>query len=312
MSKIFVIEGDEYDCAFFDKRSKFIHYSPKTLIINNIEFDHADIFKDLNAIIMQFHYLLKIVPSNGTVIYNEKDVNINRLLSMGYLSQLEKFDINCNKNHPHYNLIQILKEALPLYGTHNLSNALAASLAAINIGIEVKIIEKALSTFSGVARRLEYKGCHRGISIYDDFAHHPTAIKNTIDALHLLIFNQQEKDRQNKNNITLNKPKRKIKDLASIIAVVDLGSNTLKMGINNKALIKALQKVSKLYLYADLNKITWDINKLFQDINKTGKVYSDLLDLLNDLELQLQENDYVLIMSNGKLATIADRLIEKL
>ena len=298
--KFFVIEGDEYDCAFFDKRSKFIHYNPKTLIINNIEFDHADIFQDLNAIIAQFNHLLRIVPSNGTVIYNEKDLNINKLLSMGCWSKLEAFNINCEKNHPNYNLVQILKEILPLYGTHNLSNALAASLAAINVGVDLKNIEKALTSFKGVARRLEYKGCHRGVSVYDDFAHHPTAIKETIDALNMLIskkYKQQSTDKKNK---------------PSIIAIVDLGSNTLKMGVNNKNLIKALQKVSKLYLYVDLNKVAWDVNNFFQEINKPGKVCCNVLDLLNTLEQELQEHDHVLIMSNGGLATVGNQLTERL
>lgn len=306
--KFFVIEGDEYDCAFFDKRSKFIHYNPKTLIINNIEFDHADIFQNLNAIIAQFHHLLRIVPSNGTVIYNEKDLNINKLLSMGCWSKLQAFNIDCEKHHPNYNLVQILKAILPLYGMHNLSNALAASLAAINIGVDLKNIEKALTSFRGVARRLEYKGCHRGVSVYDDFAHHPTAIKETIDALNMLIANKH--NQQSTDNKIINKVKQKIQN--SIIAIVDLGSNTLKMGVNNQHLIKALGKASKLYLYVDLNKVSWDVNKFFQEINKPGKVCGSVVDLLNTLESELQEHDHVLIMSNGGLATVGDQLTERL
>lgn len=316
--KFFVIEGDEYDCAFFDKRSKFMHYKPNTLIINNIEYDHADIFKDLNAIITQFHHLIKIVPSNGTIIYNRHDANIKKLLSMGCWSNLQSFNMNYQKNnypHPYptnnystkhnliANLISMLKEILPLYGNHNLHNALAASLAAINIGVNIKDIKKSLSSFPGVARRLEYKGCCHGISIYDDFAHHPTAIKETINGLSLLINKQHQQD-SNDNNFK--------KNIHSIVAVVDLGSNTLKMGVNNKDLIKSLQKVSKLYLYANSNKINWNIAQLFKDINKPGKIYNNITTLLSDLPLQLQPKDYVLIMSNGKLATLGDKLIDKI
>lgn len=292
--KFFVIEGDEYDCAFFDKRSKFIHYRPKTLIINNIEFDHADIFSDLHAIILQFHHLMRLVPSSGNIIVNQDDNNIKQLLEMGCWSKLLEFSVtnNSKKHHSIYdNLINQLKNNLQLPGEHNLSNALAACIAAISIGIKQEVAINAIKNFSGVVRRLEYKGCYRGVNIYDDFAHHPTAIRATIKALDEFVKNNKK---------------------SSIVAVVDLGSNTLKMGVNNKDLMTAVNHVDQLYLYVDLNKITWDAKALFNEINKPGKICSDINDLISTLNHQLQFGDNVLFMSNGSLATACNKLIEVL
>ncbi len=299
--KFFVIEGDEYDCAFFDKRSKFIHYRPKTLIINNIEFDHADIFPNLNAIILQFHHLMRLVPSSGLVVFNQHDKNIKELLQMGCWSRLEGFSVkhhsntNLENNKISDNLSDRLSDKLKLPGEHNLSNAIAACIAAINVGVTEDIAVNAITNFMGVVRRLEHKGCYRGINIYDDFAHHPTAIQATIKALSTVI-------KTNKNN---NKK-------FPIIAVVDLGSNTLKMGVNNKDLINAVKHVDQLYLYADLNKIKWDVQDVFKEINKPGKICSDLQDLINSLKKTLQSDDNVLFMSNGSLATACDKLIDAL
>ncbi len=295
----FVIEGDEYDCAFFDKRSKFIHYRPKTLIINNIEFDHADIFPDLQSIILQFHYLLRLIPSSGIIIFNQQDNNIEKLLNMGSWSKLQEFSLKVNvKNNIYNNLIKNLYNKLPLSGDHNISNALAACIAAINIGLTEEIVVNAMQQFKGVVRRLEYKGCHRGINIYDDFAHHPTAIKVTVNALAAII----QKNQHGQHN---SKPHK-------IIAVVDLGSNTLKMGVNNKDLITAVKYVDQLYLYAELNKITWDIAGFFKQLHKPGKICSNLDDLIRTLNNQLQDGDYLLFMSNGSLAKASDSLVAML
>lgn len=274
--KFFVIEGDEYDCAFFDKRSKFIHYHPQTLIINNIEFDHADIFPNLQAIISQFHHLLRLIPSTGLIIFNENDNNIKNLLNMGCWTKQQSFQLNINKN---------LASKLQIPGEHNMSNAIAACLAAMHIGVSRDVAIEAIANFKGVVRRLEYKGCYKGIEIYDDFAHHPTAIYATIKAL------------DSKH---------------PIIAVVDIGSNTMKLGINNDDLIKALKDVKQLYFYADLKKITWDIECLFKKIQKPGKICSDVNDLINNLTNNLFAGDRVLFMSNGNLAKVSDELIAAL
>ena len=296
--KFFVIEADEYDCAFFDKRSKFIHYRPKTLIINNIEFDHADIFPDLSAIILQFHHLIRLVPSSGSVVFNQQDNNIKKLLNMGCWSKLQGFSIDNNLSDINTELMYKLRDSLMLPGEHNLSNALAASIAAINLGVNVDVAVDAIKNFKGVVRRLEYKGCYRGINIYDDFAHHPTAISSTIKALSGVVKNHRQ---------------HKIVDKKSLlVAVVDLGSNTLKMGVNNKDLITAVTEVDQLYLYADANKISWDINNFFQELGKPGKICNNVDDLISTLNDQLRQGDNVLFMSNGSLATACDKLVSVL
>ena len=296
--KFFVIEADEYDCAFFDKRSKFIHYRPKTLVINNIEFDHADIFPDLSAIILQFHHLIRLVPSSGSIVFNQQDNNIKKLLNMGCWSKLQGFSINNSPNDVSANLIYKLRDSLELPGEHNLSNALAAAIAAISLGVNIDIAVDAIKNFKGVVRRLEYKGCYRGINIYDDFAHHPTAISSTIKALSVVVKEHHQHKNFDKKSL--------------LVAVVDLGSNTLKMGVNNKDLITAITDVDQLYLYADPNKISWDINNFFQKLGKPGKICSNVDDLISTLNDQLTNGDNVLFMSNGSLATACDKLVSVL
>ena len=278
----FVIEGDEYDCAFFDKRSKFIHYRPKTLIINNIEFDHADIFPNISAIILQFHYLLRSIPNSGLVVFNANDNNIQELFKKGCWSHIQGFSLNPELINEHASLLKPLANKLQLPGEHNLSNAIAASLAAMHIGVSKEIITEAMANFTGVIRRLEYKGCYQGVTVYDDFAHHPTAIKATIAAV-------------NKKN--------------PIVAVIDVGSNTMKLGVNNDDLVTAVQAVDQVYFHVDLNKINWDIQKLFNKIKKPGKICTSISDLISSLTDNLRYGDQVLFMSNGSLATASDQLI---
>lgn len=278
--ELFVIEGDEYDCAFFDKRSKFIHYRPKTLIINNIEYDHADIFPDLAAIKLQFNYLLRLMPSSSLIVFNESDNNIKQLLNMGCFCKTEGFSLKNQKF-----LAKQLANKLQILGKHNLSNAIAACLAAINVGVSKETAIEAMAKFTGVTRRLEYKGCYKGIKIYDDFAHHPTAIKASINALD---------------------PKN------PIIAVVDIGSNTMKSGVNNKDLINALTDANKLFFHIDPNKITWDIQELFNKIKKPGKVCINIEDLIDNLANSALDGDQILFMSNGSLATASDKFINSI
>ena len=278
----FVVEGDEYDCAFFDKRSKFIHYRPKTLIINNIEFDHADIFPDVPAILTQFHHLLRLVPSSGLIVFNSNDNNIKELFKKGCWSKTQGFSLDQELIKEQAILLKQLANKLQLSGEHNLSNALAASFAAMHVGVSRDVVIEAMANFTGVVRRLEYKGCYKGIKIYDDFAHHPTAIKATIAA---------------------------VKKTDPIVAVIDLGSNTMKLGVNNDDLVAAVQEVDQVYLHVDPNKIKWDIQELFNRIKKPGKICTNITDLINSLIVDLHTGDQVLFMSNGSLATASDQLI---
>jgi len=281
----FVIEGDEYDSAFFDKRSKFIHYRPKTLIINNIEFDHADIFPNISAIILQFHHLLRLIPKSGLVVFNSNDNNIKELFEKGCWSNVKGFSLEQELIDEQATLLKQLANKLQLSGEHNLSNALAASLAAMHVGVSREVIIEAIANFTGVVRRMDYKGCYRGVKIYDDFAHHPTAIKATIAAV-------------NKKN--------------PIVAIVDIGSNTMKSGINNDDLVNAVQEVDQLYFHVDPNKISWDIQKLFNTIKKPGKICTNISDLISSLANSLRDGDQVLFMSNGSLATASEQLIRKM
>jgi UDP-N-acetylmuramate: L-alanyl-gamma-D-glutamyl-meso-diaminopimelate ligase len=281
----FVIEGDEYDSAFFDKRSKFIHYRPKTLIINNIEFDHADIFPNISAIILQFHHLLRLIPKSGLVVFNSNDNNIKELFKKGCWSNVKGFSLEQELIDEQAALLKQLANKLQLSGEHNLSNALAASLAAMHVGVSREVIIEAIANFTGVVRRMDYKGCYRGVKIYDDFAHHPTAIKATIAAV-------------NKKN--------------PIVAIVDIGSNTMKSGINNDDLVNAVQEVDQLYFHVDPNKISWDIQKLFNTIKKPGKICTNISDLISSLANSLRDGDQVLFMSNGSLATASEQLIRKM
>lgn len=237
--KYFVIEGDEYDCAFFDKRSKFLHYRPQTLIINNIEFDHADIFKDLEAILVQFHHLLRIVPSEGLVVHNAADQNVQEVITRGCWTKKAAFDqqgITIPEN---------------IIGTHNQLNAKAAIAAASNVGIPTEVALAALQNFSGVKRRLELKGEVNNIKIYSDFAHHPTAIKTTIAGL--------------------------LSTARRVIAIVDLCSNTMRAGVHKDHLVPATSAAAATFFYskealawtASLTNVFTDQQQLAQQLRQT-------------------------------------------
>jgi UDP-N-acetylmuramate: L-alanyl-gamma-D-glutamyl-meso-diaminopimelate ligase len=277
--KYFVIEGDEYDCAFFDKGSKFLHYRPQTLILNNIEYDHADIFPDINAILRQFHYLLRIVPSNGLIVYRKDDPNIRNVLDQGCWSPTMGFDIND---------AQFAKQLpISLLGEHNKLNALAAIAAARNVGVSTEVALAALQTFTGVKRRLELKGksATKNLTVYSDFAHHPTAIHTTLDGFRELVG----------------------KDHA-IIAVIDIGSNTMKAGVHQEALSHCVEHADQVYFYYPAD-ITWDVQKTWRDTHKPGGAFSDQTALLAVLLSNAKANDYVLLMSNGAFESFAQDLL---
>ena len=276
--KYFVIEGDEYDCAFFDKGSKFLHYRPQTLTLNNIEFDHADIFADLEAILTQFHYLLRIVPSNGLVVYREDDPNIAKVLAKGCWTPTAGFSAE--------NTLGELP--LSLLGEHNRLNALAAIAAAKNVGIDPEVSMAALQEFTGVKRRLELKGKANNVTVYSDFAHHPTAIKTTLDGF-----------------------KKGIAPNQRVIAVVDICSNTMKAGVHKDTLGAAANEADEVYFF-HASDLTWDVQSSWAAAGKPGGVFQDQAKLLTAMLPRLKAGDYVLLMSNGAFESFAFNMLQSL
>lgn len=276
--KYFVVEGDEYDCAFFDKRSKFMHYMPQTLIVNNIEFDHADIFKDVDAILTQFHHLLRTIPGEGLIVYRDDDPNIARLLTMGCWTRKQSFGP------------QDASIPLPptLLGEHNRLNALAAIAAAQNVGVPREVAIMAVQEFTGVKRRLEVKGQVNNVSVYSDFAHHPTAINVTLAAIREAVA----KDRR-------------------IIAVVDICSNTMRAGVHKDTLGASVATADLAYFFHGPD-VTWDVNKTWQDSEKPGGVFQDHQALLQAMLGQIKNGDLVLLMSNGSFESFAKTLLQEL
>ena len=301
-SQFFVIEADEYDTAFSDKRSKFLHYHPRTLIINNLEFDHADIFRDMRAIEDQFHHLLKIVPSHGLVIANGLESSIKSVITRGCWSELSHFlgeacDWDVTETCDDYSkfIIHNKGQQTPckwnLIGKHNMHNALAAVAAAHHIGVTVKDAVGALAEFRSVKRRMEliYSGTHKGheVKVFDDFAHHPTAIAKTLDGL------------------------RKQVPEENIIAVLEPRSNTMKQGVHKHLLNEALGLADTSLIYASA-QVEWDINMLEADNVQTSRDVNTLIDILISQIEQSNRRSNVLIMSNGGFEGLYQRLLNRL
>lgn len=276
--KYFVVEGDEYDCAFFDKRSKFVHYRAKTLILNNLEFDHADIFKDLDAIITQFHYLLRTMSGSSLVVYNAYDDNIRKLLDKGCWSRKVEFGLN---------EVPIVLPA-SLLGRHNYLNALAAIAAAQNVGVSLNVALEALQAFTGVKRRLELKGKVGSTSVYSDFAHHPTAIETTLAGMRSLVGLQQR-----------------------IHVVVDICSNTMRAGVHKDTLAASVTKSDFVYFFHGVD-IAWDIDTTWRDSHKPGGVFSNSDALLKAMLSSIEDGDLILLMSNGAFEEFALNLLSAL
>jgi len=299
-SAFFVVEADEYDTAFFDKRSKFIHYHPRTLIMNNLEFDHADIFDDLEQIQKQFHFLVRTVPSSGLIITPLMDGNIHDVLDMGCWTALEHFDVESAAQW-HAELVEadgsVFKLILngedrgtvswDLIGHHNVSNALAAIAAARHAGVPVQDAVEALSTFVNVKRRMELRGEAGGVKVYDDFAHHPTAIKTTLKGLRDKVGNER------------------------IIAVLEPRSNTMKMGFHAQELPEALQAADAI-LVMEPEGVSWDVSSIFSSMQEKAKVFSSTADIIETVCDIAKADDHVLIMSNGGFENIHQRLLERL
>jgi UDP-N-acetylmuramate: L-alanyl-gamma-D-glutamyl-meso-diaminopimelate ligase len=293
----FVIEADEYDTAFFDKRPKFLHYRPRTLVLNNLEFDHADIYPDLAAIERQFRYLLRTVPPSGLVIANGADASLARVLAAGCWSGVMRFGRgvvaawSAQALRPDCSRFAILQgtsvEATvdwPLLGAHNADNALAAVLAARHAGVPVPRAAEALGRFRGVRRRLELRGEVAGVSVYDDFAHHPTAIAATIDALRQRVGTQR------------------------IVAIFEPRSSTMRLGVHQGALAAALSGADAVWVYAP-PALGWDVGAALAPLGSKAQVIADLDALAAGLAGALRPDDHALIMSNGGFGGLHTRLL---
>lgn len=291
-SRYFVIEADEYDTCFFDKRSKFVHYRPKTAILNNLEYDHADIFPDLHAIETQFHHLVRMMAQNARVVVNGQSEALKRVLNRGLYSDCVYFNdergwhLQGNELFYKGRLIGALRLSLP--GHHNLLNASAAVAAATHVGIDPKEALTALEQFSGVKRRLELKGIENGVSVIDDFAHHPTAIYETIRAL-----------------------RGKMEKTGRLIAVLEPRSNTMKMGTMKDRLAGSLQEADFVVCYAD-PKLGWDVSAALAPLGEKLHVLHTVQETAAVAASLAQKGDDILVMSNGGFGGIHGQLLSLL
>ena len=298
-SGFFVIEADEYDSAFFDKRSKFVHYRPRTAILNNLEFDHADIFPDLDAIKRQFHHLVRTIPGEGLIISPECDANINDVLAMGCWTPVENTSINASAQ---WN-VKLLKADgsqfsvlfenneqgvvdWTLTGDHNVYNALSAIAAANHVGILPKDAIAALGQFINVKRRMEVIAKIKGVTIYDDFAHHPTAIATTLDGLRKQVGQER------------------------IVAIVEPRSNTMRLGVHTETLAKSFANADLAIMYQPLN-LDWDLSKL-TNIADNIEIYQSVDAIIAKLKVEACLGGHFVLMSNGSFGGIYKRLIEEL
>jgi UDP-N-acetylmuramate: L-alanyl-gamma-D-glutamyl-meso-diaminopimelate ligase len=292
----FVIEADEYDTAFFDKRSKFVHYHPRTLVVNNLEFDHADIFDDLAAIQKQFHYLIRTVPSEGLIIIPPDEVDIDETLSMGCWSKkqtvgLDAGDLQATEVSADGSEFKVQYQGKfqanvnwQMLGRHNVSNALAAIAAARHVGVNISQACEALAAFKGIKRRMELYGEVKGIRVYDDFAHHPTAIESTIKGL--------------KANIGERK----------LIAILELRSNTMRMGIHKESLANCLQVADRVILFnqTDMN---WSLSTVQQQLGEKATIEVSIDDIVGLIRDEAMRGDEILIMSNGSFCGIHEKIL---
>ena len=305
--KYFVIEADEYDTAFFDKRSKFVHYRPRTALLNNLEFDHADIFADLTAIETQFHHLVRTVPSDGLLVVNGEEPALERVITRGAWAPVERFGQDLenawslvSQEADGFIVRQHGKEVATVtwapdsgvMGRHNQLNALAAIAAANHIGISPKDSARALAEFKNVKRRLETIGVANDVTVYDDFAHHPTAITTTVDGL------------------------RRRVGKARILAVLEPRSNTMKLGVMKAQLPRSLEAADKVFAYgANTGKesLGWDLADVLSPLNQgeTGKAlaFDDLNALVNAVAQEAKPGDHILVMSNGGFGGVHQKIL---
>jgi len=295
-SPFFVIEADEYDTAFFDKRSKFVHYHPRTAVLNNLEFDHADIFPDLAAIETQFHHLVRTVPGDGLIVANGREDSLNRVLQRGCWTPVERFGTADGWQAGAAdtgNRFDVLlggelqgRVQWDLLGEHNRMNALAVLAAARHVGVPVEVGIAGLSEFRNVKRRMEVRGMVNGVTVYDDFAHHPTAIATTLAGLRAKVGN------------------------ARILAVLEPRSNTMKLGVMKAALPGSLQDADRVFCYAA--NLGWDAAEALRPIDGKASTGDDLGALVEAIAAEARPGDHVLVMSNGGFGDIHQKLLDRL
>lgn len=297
----FVIEADEYDTAFFDKRSKFVHYRPRTAILNNLEFDHADIFPDLAAIETQFHHLVRTVPRSGRIVVPAGDEALARVLERGCWSEVvatgDPRGLHAGEPDPDGSFT-VFDGDTPLGrvrwqhpGAHNRANALAAIAAAMHYGVEAAAAIEALTSFEGVRRRLELRGTEQGVRVYDDFAHHPTAIATTIAGLRERVGRER------------------------ILAVIEPRSNTMRMGTMSARLPAALADADLTFCYAPRTgpgALQWDAAAVLAPLRDRACTCDDLDTLIDAVVRAARPGDHVLVMSNGSFGGIHQRLLQAL
>jgi UDP-N-acetylmuramate: L-alanyl-gamma-D-glutamyl-meso-diaminopimelate ligase len=297
----FVIEADEYDTAFFDKRAKFVHYRPRTAVLNNLEYDHADIYPDVAAIRHQFHQLIRTVPAAGRLIVNGGDAELGLTLAMGCWTPRATFgDANRDLDWTardavgdsarfsvHFKGRQVAEVEWALFGRHNVLNALAAIAAAQHVGIDPERAARALREFRGVKRRMEMRGVVGGVSIYDDFAHHPTAIETTLQGLRARV------------------------GTARIVAVVEPRSNTMKLGVHRDQLAPSLALADRSWLLNSPD-LGWDLPAALGSLGGRASFAATVEALVQGLAVDSRPGDHVLVMSNGGFGGLHDKLLAEL
>ncbi|HEX5648856.1 MAG TPA: UDP-N-acetylmuramate:L-alanyl-gamma-D-glutamyl-meso-diaminopimelate ligase [Steroidobacteraceae bacterium] len=300
----FVIEADEYDTAFFDKRAKFVHYRPRTAILNNLEHDHADIYPDVSSIQRQFHLLLRSIPRNGRLVVNAEEPNLDEVLQLGCWTPVERFATRAGTGAEwhiaptgdggDYGSFEVFRGERHLgavdwnlLGRHNAANALAAIVAAVHAGVEEAAALEALRHFGGVKRRLEVRGIVDGIVVYDDFAHHPTAITTTLEGV------------------------RRKAGPGRVIAVLEPRSNTMKLGTHRAALAESLRGADKVFVYRSPD-VKWDVGEAMQPLGRLAVVHGELDPLVAGLVGEARPGDHLVLMSNGSFGGLHERLLHAL
>ena len=300
--KYFCVEADEYDSAFFDKRSKFVHYHPKTAILNNLEFDHADIFDDLAAIQKQFHHLVRTIPSEGRIFAPITESNIDEVLQMGCWTPVVRTSLEANAkavlsaeqlsaDGSHFKVLEngVVKGIVSwnMTGQHSVANALATIAAAEHVGVSIETACEALSNFGGVKRRMELLGTVRGIEVYDDFAHHPTAIETTLDGARKRLAERK------------------------LWAIIEPRSNTMRMGSHKDGLAHSARLADEVIWYQP-EGLDWDLQPVIEAASNKAVVARSLEDIIQTVVSQAGEGDAVVIMSNGGFGGLHQKLIAAL
>jgi UDP-N-acetylmuramate: L-alanyl-gamma-D-glutamyl-meso-diaminopimelate ligase len=302
----FVVEADEYDTAFFDKRAKFVHYHPRTAILNNLEYDHADIYPDVQSIERQFHHLVRTVPGGGRLVVNMAAPHLGNVLAQGAWTPVDGFSVSREGGgewwvravQPDWSVFEVMQGDVPrgtvrwsedvvMIGAHNAENALAALLAARHAGVELAAGIAALAAFRGVKRRMEVRGRARGVTVYDDFAHHPTAIATTLDGLRQRIGK------------------------ARLLAVFEPRSNTMKLGIHRELLAPSFADADQVFFHrpADLG---WDLGAVCAALPGRARWAADVDGLVEAIVAEARDGDHVLVMSNGGFGGLHGKLLARL